>query len=1448
MGDERNQLERLLPDGTNWVSYRDRFMWVIEGHDWQDHLTHDTITQAYIDLGPVNNVQPPRRWMLDDRAVKTLISSSVPNPVFSQIKSHTAAKDVWNALKTLFEGRSALCLVDLGQRFQSTRCSETENIREHFNRLADLRDQLTSMGKVVTDAEYAAVLMGSLPPSYAGTLGSIAAAAELSQTAATSSIVIKLATDEYDRRTISRANEEALLAQTQGKDSKGRKPKRDVECTNCHRKGHLQAECWSKGGGNEGGGPKRKKRGGKGKEKSDSKGKQAESATAKDKSSDIEAWAAIEEVPDAEAVVPAMAVQDGGGMQSELYDSGASKHMSPYRKQFTTYRPINARPITAANNQVFHAVGMGDLEIRVPNGAESSKILLHDVLHVPDLSLTVVSISCIMKAGYSVQFDQGSCSITKKSDGKKIGCIPGGANGLFRVEHVFAAVTPDESVDILTLHRRLGHSSPDAIRALFKAKAITGIQLHDDLPPFSCDSCEYAKMTRKAIRKEREAPPAQAFAEEIHTDVWGPSPTDSLGGRRYYVTFTDDYSRYTVVNILRTKDQAFDSYKAFSAWAKTQHGAQVKRLRSDRGGEFMSNAFTAYLGQQGTERRLTTADTPQHNGIAEALNRRLLERVRAMLHQAELPKYLWAEAIRHAVWLKNRTSTKAIGKTTPYERLYKKKPILSNLPEWGQSVWVYEPSGSKLDARASQARWVGYDADSTHAHRIYWPGKNVVSVERNVKFVPTSVITRSPPPSYTTATAPAAQQPPAAPQPPPAPPFAPPAPFIPPAPYAPYPPLPPSPPAPPAAFMPPAQPVFRAPSPIITALPPHIPGEFPEPVAPPSTPTTLTYEEEDEVEETITPRRVGAIAGPSGQQQQPATAAQPLRRSGRLRQPSGYQRRLAAGEGTTGEEIVDYAYLAGFDDMIAAAIVDADNDPKTLAEARSRPDWPRWKEAMDREIVTLEKAGTWDTVPRPAGKNIVGSKWVFWVKRKADGSLDKYKARLVARGFTQIFGVDYFTTYSPVAKLTSFRAILAIAARHDWDIESFDFNGAYLNGELDPNEEIYMQSPPGYESDARAVKHLKKSLYGLKQAGRRWYDTLVRALTDLGFKISVADPGVFLARVGQELLVLAVHVDDCILMGSLSNLIVQYKARLNSCYALTDLGPVHWLLGIKITRDRKARTISLSQASYIDAILARFALSDAKPHDVPMKPKIIYSKKSAPTTPEEHLRMKNTPYREAVGSLMYAAVATRPDIAFAVSTLSQFLDNPGDLHWQAVKNVFRYLAGTKDSELTYGGERHDIEGYSDADGATQEHRHAISGYTFIFDGGAISWSSKKQELITLSTAEAEYVAATHAAKEAIWLRKLFGEIYPNSLSPTFLYCDNQSALKLATADNYHARTKHIDVRYHFIREVVARGAIKLAYCQTEDMVADMLTKALPKYKAVAHCASLGMRRACGGVM
>ena len=324
-------------------------------------------------------------------------------------------------------------------------------------------------------------------------------------------------------------------------------------------------------------------------------------------------------------------------------------------------------------------------------------------------------------------------------------------------------------------------------------------------------------------------------------------------------------------------------------------------------------------------------------------------------------------------------------------------------------------------------------------------------------------------------------------------------------------------------------------------------------------------------------------------------------------------------------------------------------------------------------------------------------------------------------------------------------------------------------------------------------------------------------------------------------LILAIHVDDCTMTESSDDLIQSHKLKIKSKYDLTDLRPIHWLLGIKITQDCENHTISLFQSSDINSLIRQSNFTDLRPYLIPMDLNIQYSKNQCPQTPEQATEMRHMPYREAVGSLHYLAVATCPDILFQIGILSRFVDNPGWVHWEGVKHVFLYLAGTRDCALVYGMKVKGLKGFTDVDGAIQEHRHAITGYTFLINRGAVSWSSKKQEIVTLSTAKSEDVAATHASKEAICLRRFIGEVFQPLTNPIPLYSDSQGAIALTRDRSYHARTKHIDIRYHFIRFVVNNRTINLIYCPTDDKVTETLTKVLPNIKAKHFTFTLGLQ-------
>jgi hypothetical protein len=698
-------------------------------------------------------------------------------------------------------------------------------------------------------------------------------------------------------------------------------------------------------------------------------------------------------------------------------------------------------------------------------------------------------------------------------------------------------------------------------------------------------------------------------------------------------------------------------------------------------------------------------------------------------------------------------------------------------------VWIHSPEGSKLDGRSVVGRWVGYDEESS-GHRIYSADTRTVSIQRSVKFDSGDV----------------------------------------------------------KVYLPQIR---------------SIEGELEK--------SSIEQSSKSSHQEIVDVDPLG-----DNFERLPNEEGRPKR----IQQESAAIQRLHSGEGVMSnlpkergqipkgvqqvdlpriEEVeeADVVEIAEtepniVDAMIAAAVIgpEVDEVEPSYEEARRRSDWPEWKKAIDVELENLKAAGTWEVVERPENTNVVDSKWVFRLKKDAEGRVLKWKARLVARGFTQVYGVDYFETFAPVARLASIRTILAIAARNDWEIDMFDFHSAYLNGVLDDNEDIYMEQPPHHEIKERSryVVKLKKSIYGLKQAGRKWYDSLCRSLAEIGFSRSMADPAVFYIRVGGDVVVLAIHVDDTTITGSTAKLVNEFKGRINEKFQITDLGSISWLLGLAIKRDRSMRTLYISQKSYIESIIRRFNLEDAKSLTIPIDPNTSLSKDQCPTTEEEQKTMKKVPYREAVGALNWVAVGSRPDISFVVGQLAQFMENPGKIHWEAVKRVLRYLKGTKDLKLIYGSTGDEgLLAFADADGANQEHRRAISGFVVLIDGGAVSWMSKKQELITLSTMEAEYVAATHAAKELLWLRRLLGEIFRPLKHPILLNCDNQSAIALTRSDGqFHARTKHIDIRWHFIKFCVDNDTIDISYCPTENMTADIFTKALSAQKVKKFTTALGL--------
>jgi len=546
------------------------------------------------------------------------------------------------------------------------------------------------------------------------------------------------------------------------------------------------------------------------------------------------------------------------------------------------------------------------------------------------------------------------------------------------------------------------------------------------------------------------------------------------------------------------------------------------------------------------------------------------------------------------------------------------------------------------------------------------------------------------------------------------------------------------------------------------------------------------------------------------------------------------------------EEDLQDAEMAEIAFTFAAAAHSNPSEPQTFREAMQSPEAKFWTQAIQKEIQSLEDMGTFETVNTlPTGRKAIGSKLVFRIKHNTDGSIERYKARLVAKGFLQMPGIDFDETFAPVVKLTSIRIMCALAVRLKLHFHHLDVDTAFLNSPL--QEEIYMRMPEGSGEHEGKIVRLHRSLYGLKQASRVWNELLDTELQKIGYIRIHADFCIYVYREGETILFLAVYVDDMGLLGNNLDAMQSHKRLLNKQFKIKDLGNIKQILGIAIDYNREGQTLHMYQTRYIDESAERYGFADGRTHRTPLASGIKLSKDDCPTTETEKRRMHDYPYQNLIGTLMYAMLATRPDIAFAVGALSKFSSNPGYAHWDQAVHTLRYLVGTKDYALFFDGNSLDdlsslILGYTDSDWAGNiDTRRSTGGYVFLMCGAAVSWSSKLQSSPALSSTEAEYMACTRAAQEAIWLRQLLEQLGFKQTKPTSLLGDNQGAIALAKNPGNHPRTKHIALRYHFIRFTISNGHILLNYIPTSDMAADGLTKGLTGDKHLTFLHMLGLK-------
>lgn len=1096
-----------------------------------------------------------------------------------------------------------------------------------------------------------------------------------------------------------------------------------------------------------------------------------------------------------------------------IIDSGASNHMCCDISLLTDIHII-ATPIHIAlpNKQLLTVSQVGTVEF-------TPQLILHQVLYVPQFTCNLLSVSKFTSdSSMSVNFTPTDCVFQDQNQGKVLatgieqdGLYYLSQYGLNKASsvvsnhpgHVVCTNVVQVSSTVLSSklwHLRLGHAPNNVL------SHISVVDKPDSCTK-DCPVCPVSKQSMFSFPQHSNSHETSVFSL-LHMDVWGPYNVPTLHGQKYFLTLVDDCSRATWTILLASKQQVFSNFKNFFAYVSTHFGTTIKSVRTDNGSEFINHLFSPFLAGLGISHQKSCVNTPQQNARVERKHRHLLEVARALRFQSGLPLKYWGECLLTATYIINLLPTPVLHHKCPYEVLHNKPPDYSLLKAFGCLCYASTHSGDKFSPRAIQCVFLGYPC-LQKGYKLLRLDNHSVFTSRHVKFlehifpyhnmtlpIPKST-NPSPGNSYT--------------------------------------------------FLNWLHHTQDSPSnvPIVSQSQDTSDQFHSSSSESVSIPTDVTHS--PDVTTDVVPTTSTDIVLPD----------KVLRKSTRPKhQPSWWQDFQMASHVNSVVSVHHPAeFLDPFSLHLSQHSIDTNNqmilshshavfEPKFYHQAIKDP---KWVQAINTELSALEANNTWTLMPLPSDKKSIGCKWVFKVKYLPNGDIDKYKARLVAKGFTQSAGIDYHDTFAPVVKLVTVRCLLAIAVAKGWFIEQLDVNNAFLHGDLE--EDVYMDLPLGYsppDSKSNWVCKLNKSLYGLRQASRQWFAKLASFLLDAGYKQSMLDHSLFTLSSGSSYTAIVIYVDDIIVSGNDFSVIQSLKNMLNNKFSIKDLGPIKYYLGLEVQRNNIG--LHLSQHKFIMDLLHSVNMQDCKPLSVPIDPhvKLYDNDTSGPLLPIP------SSYRALVGKLLYLT-STRPDISFVVQSLSQFLHAPRFAHMEAVKRVLRYLKLTSQHGLFFPATNSlQLQGFSDSDwGGNPVDRRSVGGYCFTLGPIAVSWRSKKQSLTSKSSGEAEYRALADASCEIMWLKNLLADLQLSITDSVPLFCDNKAAIDLTANPVYHARTKHIEIDCHFIREKIAAGILSVQQIVSKENTSDVFTKGLGKASHWSCCHKLGLSyclasSVCGG--
>lgn len=1401
-----------------------------------------------------------RAWLVDDLKAKSHITRRL-SPTVQQLVSSShrvSARAAWKTLEGHYGRIDVSSQHVIRQSIHSLHMKDAQDASNYVGKHATLRERLLRMGAPYPEEDAIFQLLRGLPksglwPQFKAQLTFFSSGSSLFGTSAVAltfegciSRISAEAARQIDEDQLNSgpgseyANAAAVSTVNNVNSITGLRKHRNnpegIFCTTagCNKGDHDHAHCYGKGGGMDGQAPWQKKK---------------KEATA--------AAAVTPPAPPPPAPAPAAAVAAATSMESRypehdlacasilevddshslptpeavacitshflttILDSGTSMTLIKNREYFWSFSTDNPVTVRTANHGHLETSGRGECVAWVTIEGTRRRARFTNCLHAPSAMVNLLSVGWMVKQGWAITFrgDPGHCELVYR--GTHLGRIPmTGALVFMDLEFIlppaadaappikppteisaFARVTP--TLDIW--HARIGHVGGDAVKRL--PRIAKGVIIDSSLPLSRCESCIMGKHPRQPFHSSEEKH-SERFLDLIHSDVCGPMPVATPHGKRYFIVFLDDHTNILDVQLLATKDQALEAWRIVRARWENSSGFRVKIFRSDNGGEFIGAAFSAELVHAGIQRQLSAPYAHQQNGKAERVIRTLEGRMYAMLDFARLSRSLWGEAVLTAGYLFNRSESCTLppGKT-PYEMLHGVQPDFSHLRVFGARCFARIPPElqEKLGPRSREAVFMGYPPgikgwrcrDSITG--TFFNSRDVVFDETfGGRPFPDSDDEDDVPPARVV-------------------------------PAVPAPPL-------PVVVLPPALAPVVAPPPVVVL------------------------------------RRSGRSRdlterGMLFHNQIVADKAR-LARQREVRQAKAQGVPLeATDEISNGDAILPDDEEVGFPQVLANLIItelacisirsdsrrnpsapgyDLKIPPATYDEALRRPDRDLWLAAMRKEINLMSEMTVYELVPLPADRKAIGCRWVLEFKEDQKGG-SVNKARLVAQGFSQIPGVDFGKTFAPVAKSASIRVLSAHAALHNWELDAFDAKRAFLWGKL--HEDVYMRQPPGFErlGDAgkQLVCHLLSSLYGLKQAAYDWYELLREVLGRLGFDRCAADFAVFIFnRINGEgvrvICVIAWHVDDGLAGSNNRAFLDRTKHQIAQRFGITDLGPVTKYLGIQFERDRTTGELWMYQLDYIAYLLDEHGLTDCNPVSLPMDPKFPFGR---PTDVHPDVANLDTEYRKLVGELLYLAMYTRPDIALTVMRLAQHNANPEPHHYSAAKQVLRYLAGTLHTRVHYGGANvnRELHGFSDSDWAScPEDRISVSGYVWFYNGGPVSHSAKKQTTQALSSTEAEYMALTATVQDGLWLQSFYQCLTIPLQLPLQIFADNAGAIALSTEAANHIRTKHIDLRYHFIRAHIEDGTFIPVWLSTHRNTADIFTKTLSRSLFVHHRTGLSL--------